>query len=102
MLEISGAKITFLKFMATPPACFGFQYLSKIQASASLEFAILKNLNMSMNLFLCLVIDDLLLSSKLWMLFTPYFRLQYALSTTSEYAWFHYLLQRNQSLDKQY
>jgi len=42
--------------MATPPACFGFQYLLKIQASASLEFAILKNLNMSMNLFLWLVI----------------------------------------------
>jgi len=97
---ISVNEVETLILMAIPPGCSGFQCLSKFKLVSS--WGSLPWRSMPTDLLLWLVIEDLLLFSRLWTLFTPSSRVQHAPSATVECAWFHHLLQRNQSLNKQY
>ena len=93
---ISVHEVETLILMAIPPGSSGFQYLSKFKLASS--WGSLPWRSMPTDLLLWLVmIEDLLLFSRLWTLFTPSSRVQHAPSAAVECAWFHHLLQRNQS-----
>jgi len=77
-------EVKILILMAMPPGCFGFQYSSKFKLVSS--WGSLPWRSMPTNLFLWLVIDDLLLLSRLWTLFMSTSRSQNAPSAISEYA----------------
>ena len=86
-------EVKILMLMAMPPGYFGFQYPSKSKLVSS--WGSLPWRSVTTDLFLWLVIDDLMLLSRLWTSFMPSSRLLRAPSATSEYTWFHHLLQRN-------
>ena len=68
--------------MAMPPGCFGFQYPSKFKLVSSCGSLPWRRI--PTDLFLWLVIDVLLLLSRLWTLFMPSSRSQHAPSATSD------------------
>jgi len=97
---ISVHEVQILILMAMPPGCFAFQYPSNfklVSSCGSLPWR-----SMPTDLFLWLVIDDLLLLSRLWTLFMLSSRLQHAPSASSETLGFHRTLQHIQSPNEQY
>ena len=89
-------EVQILILMAMPPGCFAFQYPSTFKLVSS--WGSLPRRSLAMDLFLWLVIDDLLLLSRQWTLFMPSSRLQHAPPATSDTLGLHRTVQRIQNI----